>query len=204
MTRVVLKGDISVNCYLIEKNGFCYVVDPGYEKQRLREIVASKNLTVLGILLTHGHVDHIGALDAFDVPVYLHESEKEILLDDVKNGFSYYKMSKPYNIDALNLVTITATTKLKLEDEEISVIHTPGHTIGCVCYKHGNYLYSGDTLFRGTVGRCDFPTGDEDALRNSIKYLLENLPEETLVYPGHGISTKIKTEKENNPFYVNN
>ncbi len=202
MTKLLLNGDIPVNCYIIEHNNKCYIVDPGYEKEVVQNYIAQHNLEVLGILLTHGHIDHIGAIDAFDVPVYVHEKEKELLCDNHKNGFAYYGKEIPYNIDSINLVTINDGYTLALDNKIIDVIHTPGHTVGGVCYKIDNDLYTGDTLFEGSVGRWDFPTGDEKTLMKTVVKLIDTQDDSINIHPGHGESSSIGKEKKNNYFYL--
>lgn len=202
MRRILLYGDIDVNCYFIEHNGKCYIVDPGYEKDRVQKYVSENNLEVLGILLTHGHIDHIGAIDSFDVPVYIHEKEFEILIDNHKNGFEFYGKEKPYNLDDINIVKITESAKLPIDDRFIEVIFTPGHTVGGVCYKLGDDLYTGDTLFEGTVGRWDFPTGDLEVLKKTVVKLVDSQNDDVRIHPAHGGSSTIGQEKKYNHFYV--
>lgn len=201
MKKILLLGEIDVNCYIIENEGQCYIVDPGYEKEKLINFIKENNLEVLGILLTHGHIDHIGAIDAFDVPVYLHEKEYEILEDNHKNGFEFYGRTKPYNLEDINIVTFDESKVFKLGDKNIEVIFTPGHTIGGVCYKIENDLYTGDTLFKETVGKWTFPTGDLDTLKKSVIDLIENQNEDLNIHPAHGESSTIGHEKKYNLFY---
>ncbi len=202
MNKLLLNGDIPVNCYIIEHNKKCYIVDPGYEKQKVIDYVRQNDLVVLGILLTHAHIDHIGAIDAFDVPVYLHEKEYEIILDNYKNGFEFYGKEKPYNLSDINIVKIDENHEFELGDKTIKVIHTPGHTIGGVCYKIDNDLYTGDTLFRETVGKWVFPTGDLATLQKTIVDLINTQDEALNIHPAHGDSSTIGHEKLYNPFYV--
>lgn len=202
MKRLMLRGEMPINCYFIVNNNKCYIVDPGYQKDRIINYVNKNNLEVVGILLTHGHVDHIGAIDIFDVPVYLHKDEYELIIDSDKNGFDYYSKEMPFDINEINLVKIDESDRLQLDDKEIEIIHTPGHTIGGVCYKMDNDLYSGDTLFRGKVGKWTFPTGNLEDLQKSIFKLMDNLSDDVNVYPGHGRSSSIGIERENNEYYL--
>ena len=202
MKKMLLYGDINVNCYFIEHNQKCYIVDPGYEKERVIQYVKEHHLEVLGILLTHGHIDHIGAIDAFNVPIYLHEREFEIIEDNVKNGFTFYGKDKPYDLTSLHLVPLTDGQRLPLDELEIEVIHTPGHTVGCVCFKVLKDLYTGDTLFAGTVGRWDFPTGELKTLQHSIVSLIESQSDDVRIHPAHGDSSTIGTERLTNPYYL--
>lgn len=153
INRLLLEGEIPVNCYILSHQGDCVIIDPGYEKQRIRNFVASLGYRVQAILLTHAHIDHIEALDCFDVPVYLHQLEFPILTDLAKNGFDFFGKKPQYHLDRLKVVLIDEHTKIPLGDEFISVIHTPGHTVGSVCYRFGQDLFSGDTLFEASVGK---------------------------------------------------
>ncbi len=202
MKKIILNGEIPVNCYIIENQNFCYVVDPGYEKERLIKYIEKQKLTVVGILLTHCHIDHIGALDAFNVPVYIHEEEIEILHNNYKNGFKYYKREIPYKMDSLDIRIIKNKSKLNIGNSFIEVIHTPGHTKGGVCFKHNNELYTGDTLFRNSVGRWDFPTGNQEILRKSVLYIIDELDESIKVFPAHGDCSTIEEEKQSNEYYI--
>lgn len=201
MRKILLDGEIPVNCYIIEDEGRCYVVDPGFQRERLKEYIRSLNLEVVGILLTHAHYDHIGALDAFDVPIYIHEEEYHILLDGYKNGYDYDDRKMSYNIEDLYIVKIDKSTKIFLNGKEIEVLLTPGHSAGSVCYKYGYEMITGDTLFKGSVGQWDFPTGDQETLKKSVIGLIESHDENTIIYPAHGGASTIGDEKKNNFFY---
>jgi len=201
MRKILLLGDIDVNCFLIEQNNKCYIVDPGYEKEKVQKYVKDNKLEVLGILLTHGHIDHIGAIDSFDVPVYLHKNEYEIIINNYKNGFDYYGKEKPYSLENINLIRIDESTIFEIDDKKIEVLHTPGHTVGGVCFKFGNDLYTGDTLFSGSVGRWDFPTGDLNTLRKTVVDLIDSQADKVRIHPAHGTSSTIKIEKNNNFYY---
>lgn len=199
--KLLLDGEIPVNCYILERNKECFIIDPGYQKHLIQKYISEKGFTVKGILLTHAHIDHVEALDCFDVPVYLHEKEYEILINNYNNGFTYFGKLPNYSFDTLDIKLINESTIITLGDENISVIHTPGHTIGSVCYLIGFDLYSGDTLFEGSVGKWDRPSGDLNVLKKSILKLVNSLPDYTLVHPGHGHSTTIGTEKQINMYY---
>ena len=161
----------------------------------------------MGIALTHGHGDHIGAIvkivSAEKVPLWVHPEDAVMLLDAEKNlsaliGLSV-TASHPHSELADNMEINFGSIQLK-------VIHTPGHTRGGVCFymdmpeNSQPILFSGDTLFRGDVGRCDLPGGDWDTLRTSIVNRLYSLPDNTVVYPGHGDATTIANEKQSNNY----
>jgi len=199
--KLKLDGEIPMNCYVLDRNGKCFIIDPGYQKERIQEYVKKEGLEVIGILLTHAHIDHIEALDCFKVPVYLHELEYDILMDDSLNGFEFFGKQKAFDVNCLDIRTITEDTILQLAEYEITVILTPGHTVGGVCYKIENDMYVGDTLFEGSVGRWDRPTANLEQLKESVLRLIDNQPEHIIIHPGHGKSSTIGTEKQLNPFY---
>jgi glyoxylase-like metal-dependent hydrolase (beta-lactamase superfamily II) len=201
MKRILLDGQIPVNCFIIEDEGKCYVVDPGFQKERLQSYIDSLGLEVIGILLTHVHYDHIGALDAFDVPIYVNEKEYPNLLDGFINGFDYDNRKMAYNIDDLYIIKCNENTRIFLNKKEIEIILTPGHTCGGVCYKYGNELITGDTLFKGAVGQWDFPTGDQEILRQSIINLIDSQDDDVIIYPAHGPASTIGEERLRNVYY---
>ncbi|MCH4890050.1 MBL fold metallo-hydrolase [Acidaminobacter sp. JC074] len=201
MNSILLNGDIPVNCFFLEDQGKCYIIDPGYEKDKIRAYVEKNKLEVIGILLTHAHFDHIGALDVYDVPIYIHEDEYPILMDGFKNGFDYEGRSMDFNLDDLYIIKMNENTKLFLNTKPIDVILTPGHTPGCVCYKFSNHMFTGDTLFKGSVGQWDFPSGKQEDLRKSIIHLLEDYDPATIIYPAHGDKSTIGQERLSNMFY---
>ncbi len=201
MNRILLQGDIDVNCYFIEYKGKCFIVDPGYEKNKVIEFINKNNYEVLGILLTHAHVDHIGAIDAFAVPVYLHKNGYELLIDNHKNGFEFYNKKAPYDLNSIDIKLFDDHDYIKLEDKTIEIFYTPGHSIGSVCYKFDDDLYTGDTLFAGSVGRWDFPTGNLEALQHSVISIIDTFLDSTQIHPGHGPSSTISNEKKTNYYY---
>ncbi len=200
--ELVLHGDIEVNCFIIEHGQKCFIVDPGYEKQKIAAFVRGRGLEPIGILLTHAHLDHIGAVDCFNVPVHLHEADLGMLGNDLLNGFAVYGQQKPFALDSLKVVTFGDSGAFPIGDAVVTALHTPGHTSGSVCYLAGEDMLSGDTLFSGAVGRWDFPSGDMQALRRSIVRLIDGQDESLRVHPGHGPSTTIGKEKRSNPYYL--
>ena len=190
-------GDWTMNCYLAwdSESKKALVIDPGAPAPALTDFIRSKGLDVLAILNTHGHYDHVGGVvslsKAFPVPVYLHRADHALAARTAGSAVIF----KDY----------PANGRLLLGNLEIRVIHTPGHSPGSVCLKSGEILFSGDTLFARSVGKAwgDNPQQREANLRlevDNIREYLLSLPLLTKVYPGHGRSTTIGTEKAFNPF----
>ena len=200
----IVVSQVLTNCMLIinKTTREALVIDPGYEAQRIAEAITKAECKPAAILLTHGHFDHVMAVDEvrdeYNIPVYLYEDEEELLGNSILNHSAKYGM--PYQTKADELVT--DNQKLCLAGINIEVIHTAGHTSGCCCYYLPDeaVLISGDTLFYGTVGRTDFETSSSAAMSASVKRLLTTLPEDVQVFPGHGDTTTIGHEKRYNPF----
>ena len=201
--RMVL-GACQTNCYFLyrEDGKECIFIDPADQGANIYKALTQNGFQVTGILLTHGHFDHIwGAKELKELSgakLYALEAERELLQDTHKNVSA--QVGRPYTVDAD--VYVKDGEEITLADMTFQVIATPGHTGGGCCYylKEAGFLVSGDTLFQESVGRTDFPTGSMGTLIRSIKEKLFVLPEETTVYPGHGDSTTIGHEKKYNPF----
>lgn len=199
MERLTIQvGGFEVNCSILSENGKAWIVDPGQEADRIIDLLAKKGLEPAGVLLTHGHFDHIsgipGLLEKFPaLPIYIHEKDA-LMFGHPLNQLppEYPSFAKPHNLKTLD--------KLK-GLEGLEIVETPGHTPGGVCYyfPKDKLLLSGDTLFAGSVGRTDLPGGDMATLMDSLRKLT-TLPDDTLVIPGHGMHTRIALEKSGNPF----
>ena len=191
-------GPIMTNCYLLcdDAAGVCCVIDPGDEPARVEQMVQRSGCELRYILLTHGHFDHCtgvaGMLERHpELPVYICEKDAT---DGVGSEMQFARLpekNQRYYKDG-DTLTLGALT--------ISVLETPGHTPGSVCLLVGDVMFAGDTLFRGSCGRTDFPGGDQATLLHSIADVLFKLPDDTTVYPGHGPATSIGDERRNNPF----
>ena len=197
-------GAVQTNSYLIlnEETKELVIVDPAICPDYLLSHVKSNGYVPKGIILTHGHFDHVmgieGWLSEYEIPVYLHEDEKEVLANYNLN--LSVMIGKYYAYDKVE--TLKDGDILELAGFSFKVIHTPGHTQGGCCYYEENeaVLISGDTLFKSSVGRSDFPTGNMSTLVKSIKEKLFVLPDDVMVYPGHNSLTCIADEKMYNPF----
>jgi hydroxyacylglutathione hydrolase len=198
-------GPVAENCFIVRGSGSdrALVVDPGDEPERLLNAIGELGAQVDAILITHCHFDHVGAVApvaaATRAPVYCPEIEVPVLADIMSfvpwPGFGPYES---YDADE----TVSGGERLSLAGFEIDVLHTPGHSPGHVTYAidDEDALFSGDVLFKGSVGRTDLPGGDGPTLLESIRTLVERYPTETTVYPGHMGITTLGDERATNPF----
>ena len=198
-------GQVAENCYIARCDGadHAVIVDPGDEPERLLEAIDSLGVTIDGILVTHCHFDHIGAVapvaEATGAPVWCPQIEVPVLADIMSYvpwpGFGPFSS---YDADE----TVAGGEHLSLAGLEIDVVFTPGHSPGHVTYAipDEGALFSGDVLFQGSVGRTDLPGGDWGTLLESIRGLVDSYPEETTVYPGHMGITTLGAERATNSF----
>ena len=194
------------NCSLIwcEKTGDAALVDPGGDAARIKAEVASQKVTVRQILLTHGHLDHVGAAAElaahYGVPIVGPEKEDEFWLQGLP------AQSRMFGLDECPPLTpdrwLTEGETVTVGDTALQVLHCPGHTPGHIVFfdEQGRLLVSGDVIFKGGVGRSDFPRGDHGALIRSIKQKLLPLGDDVTFIPGHGPISTLGFEKANNPF----
>lgn len=194
-------GSFEVNCSLLENEGKALIIDPGQEADRIIDALENKGWEPEAILLTHGHFDHIngipGLLERFpDLPVYVSEEDAKVMSHPLNSLPPEYS---PVTVPSKNLKT--DLRNFSFLTFHFSFIPTPGHTPGGVCYffPQEKLLLSGDTLFAGSIGRTDLPGGDMATLMRSLDSL-RSLPEDTVVIPGHGMTTTIGRELASNPF----
>jgi Zn-dependent hydrolases, including glyoxylases len=194
-------GPMAANCYVIthlSTKDAC-LIDPGGEPERIKDFLKKNALSAKFIINTHGHGDHILGNGYFGVPVYIHRLEKDFLIDPDLNLSSMFGLSlKTPKASKL----LEDGDKVYLHELELEILHTPGHTPGGISVKLDGVVFTGDTLFAGSVGRTDLPNGDTEALLGSIRKKLLTLDDETVVYPGHGHESTIGIEKESNPFLI--
>jgi len=200
MKKIRLNGLIESNCYILDKQGECFIIDPGSDIESILEAIG--DLKVKGILLTHGHFDHVDLIGSFIVPIYIHKNDDILLKRKELSLYNIFNLEPSYYYPNLEIIKIDDGDEIDFQNEKIKVIHTPGHTSGSVCFLYKNKLFSGDTLFKNGIGRTDFPTSSEIEMKKSINKIINNLDENIVVYPGHDEKTTIKEEKGNNPYYL--
>ena len=195
-------GPFGSNCYIVgsksSKEGM--IIDPGDEAEVILSNVKDLELEIKSIVLTHAHIDHIGALkevkEATGAEVAIHTDEAESLQRQPLStmfGISYPAPPPPDR-------PLKDGDSIDIGDLHFSVLHTPGHSPGCICLLGEGIIFSGDTLFNYSIGRTDLPGGSYSQLMDSIHTRLMKLPDDTTVYPGHGPDTTIGTERQGNPF----
>ena len=198
-------GYLQENVYLAfcENTNEGVLIDPGSTPDKIFELLEENNVTLKYIILTHAHFDHIEAIPEikkrFDVPVVLHKDEQEIL------GNSKYSHSGLYGGMKVELaadIMLEDGDELTFGDESLKIIHTPGHTPGGACYysENARVLFTGDTLFKNEVGRCDLYKGNLGQLINEIKTKLLILPDDVAIFPGHSENSTIGREKSENSY----
>lgn len=195
----------SANCYLVtdESTGESLLIDPGSYGDRQRDFIKAQGIESLKyILLTHGHFDHMIGVErfrnAFGGEVVVHENDSDKLSSAVGSLYSRFEREIPF-AEATADITVKDGDRLPFGGGEIEVIHTPGHTKGCVCYKIGDCLFTGDTLFRGSIGRTDFPDSNQNEMLASLKKLY-SIEGDFKVYPGHEGTSTLSYEKQTNPY----
>ncbi|KXG78206.1 putative metallo-hydrolase [Fervidicola ferrireducens] len=195
-------GPLASNCYILaDDHKNAVVIDPGAEPHTILKEIEDQNLKVEWIILTHGHVDHIGAVEevknSTGAKVAIHEKDAKMLVSSQENLSFYmgHSIAQPPADKELKGMEVINVGELTLE-----IIWTPGHTPGSICIKAGKLLFTGDTLFAGSIGRTDFPGGSYEEIINSIKTKLLILDEDVRVLPGHGSESTIGVEKATNPF----
>lgn len=194
-------GEIGTNCCLIaSESGSAAILDPGSQGDKIMRKVEENGWNPKMILLTHGHFDHIGAVqelkERYSIPVYVHSADVEMLDSPEKNGgmaLLGWSIVCPWD------KTVEDGAKIQMDELVFTVIHTPGHTKGSVCYQVEDWIFSGDTLFCGGMGRTDLYGGSYPELSASLKKLA-NLDGDFQVCPGHGPGTTLEQERRENPY----
>ncbi len=196
-------GMVATNVFFLQnaETKELILIDPADRGDVIRQKTAEMEGIPVAILLTHGHFDHIEAVnelrETYHVPVYAHELEEEVLEDPMKNLSGSWGQSLSLHADVL----LKDKQEINLAGIRIIVLHTPGHTQGSCCFylPDEKVLFSGDTLFCGSYGRVDFPTSSARSMEDSVFRLVHAIPEDVDVYPGHEMFTSIRFEKRYNP-----
>jgi len=191
-------GDFDVNSYLLfnEDNKESIIIDAPFGVEKVLSFIDDKGFNLSGIIITHGHGDHIHGLIGIDAPFYIHKSDAEFLCEPDLNLSSL--MGAPFKIKQKPYILEEGI--FRIGSFKILVIHTPGHSPGSVSLSFPKRLFCGDTLFYNAIGRTDLPRASYSELISSINNKIMVLGDDTTVFPGHGISTTIKRERDNNPF----
>jgi glyoxylase-like metal-dependent hydrolase (beta-lactamase superfamily II) len=190
-------GPLNTNVYFLTSQEEAVVVDPAPGSlKKISALLEERGVKLTAVWITHSHWDHVadcrGFVDSYTIRVYVHKLDADNLTHPGSDGIPSWVPIQPVE----NVTFVADGEKLKCGDQEWTVIHTPGHSLGSVCFynEREGKLISGDTLFRGTMGKVSFPTSDPD-LMNETLLKLSQLPPETEVYPGHGPSTSIRRER---------
>ncbi|MDO4679951.1 MAG: MBL fold metallo-hydrolase [Aerococcus sp.] len=195
---------IKENCYIISDHQDALIIDPGNDSEEIVKAISALQVTPHAILITHAHFDHIGALEVirttYQIPVYINQIEQAWLQDPDKNLSSSYRYA--FTCQPAEHV-LSPVVNFQIGSFQIEARPTPGHTPGSTSYVFASerLVFSGDALFKHAIGRFDFPEGSETALLNSIRKQLFTLPDDYVVYPGHGLPTTIGQERATNPFF---
>lgn len=214
--ETVCVGPMQVNCYILAsgEDSSAIIIDPGDEARKIKRVLDKHKLKPALVINTHGHYDHIGADQEFGVPIYIHRHDLELLKDPQLNLSGLFAL--PYRVKS-EIRILEDNQNIELQDLpphqnrwcgglQLKVLHVPGHTAGGIALRMikplDKIVFTGDTLFCQGIGRSDLAGGDESLLKKSIKEKLLTLSDDTLVYPGHGPSSTIGEEKNNNPFLM--
>jgi len=199
---------VQENTYVVfNQKDACCIIDPGCyfgnERTALQEFIEQQGLTPRLLLNTHCHLDHVFGnkfvYETWDLPLHLHEKEQPVLARAPEAGLLW---GMPFENYRAELVYLTPGKQVTVGEDELTILFLPGHSPGSVGFysKDQGFIIGGDVLFRGSIGRTDLPGGDHETLLRSIREQLWPLPDETIVYPGHGEPTTIGWEKKHNPF----
>jgi len=191
-------GAYQTNCYIIQNGENCAIIDPGYEPDTILGFLSKHGLTADAILLTHGHFDHVGAVEKIvektGCALWMCEGDWSQRISPLTSYF--YPIA---NCDFTEVQFCEEGQEISAAGLSFRVLETPGHTHGSVCYLCGDAMFSGDTLFAGSCGRTDLPGGDWNTIQESLQRLAA-LEGSYTVYPGHGDSTTLAAERQYNPY----
>ncbi len=194
-------GELETNCYLFfdETGRRCLVIDPGAEAERILSLIAAEKLLPQAVVLTHAHPDHLEAAAAvtgrFRIPLWVHEADEKLMRSPAGRDLAAMFGVEPPAASRL----LVDGDRLVAGNLELKVVHSPGHSPGSILLYGAGLLFTGDTLFRGDVGRTDLPGGSEEELRRSLDRIRE-FPPATVILPGHGPASVLEQELLDNPY----
>jgi len=200
--HTMVVGRLQTNCYILQCDATAIIIDPGDEPERIVRFLNGMKVKPSQIIATHTHFDHVLGVDSLrtklSIPFLIHHDDLDMLesMQSRVRQFMGFEVPPPPKVDGY----LKDGESLKLGDESIRVLHTPGHSPGSISLSGDGYVLTGDALFSQSIGRTDLPGGDLDTLIRSIRERLFKLDDETIVYPGHGPETTIGDEKLANPF----
>lgn len=193
--RTLTLGMYQTNTYCIVQDNKLIIIDPVSKADRIQSLI-KENEILVGICLTHGHFDHIGAVDdlvdLYHCPVFIHNDDIDMTQDPDKN----YSQTKKIKLKSK---LTPYTDHMNVQSIEFEVYHTPGHTKGSVCLRFGTHLFTGDTLFKGGIGRTDLFGGNAQEMKQSLRFI-RSLNEDLTIYPGHEGITHLFDELKRNPY----
>lgn len=201
--EIITVGPLAVNCYIISdrESSESILIDPGSESKRIINLIEVRKLNLKSIINTHCHIDHIAEVksiqDHFNTQFLIHENELPVInMLSESNGLFGIDVSGVPEVSGF----LTPDQEINIGKNKGTILFTPGHSPGGISIAIQNHVFVGDCLFKNSIGRTDLHGGNYDELINSIKTKLFTLPDDTIVYPGHGPVTTIEYEKRNNPF----
>jgi len=191
-------GFFKVNCYILSLESVNVIIDPGADFDIIKRSIEKDGIKPDFILNTHGHYDHIGAVEnitsSYKIPFYIHEFEEPIITDPAKNYSSFFGENE-LSLKTYDLIKNKNYDFFK--DLGIDIINVPGHTPGSIMIKTGNFLFTGDLLFKDAIGRTDLPGGDSEEIKRSLAKI-KKMDEKSMIYPGHGEVTSLEYELKSN------
>lgn len=198
----IIVGSLATNCYLIvnKAKNQAILIDAGAEADLINAKISRHAANLCAIFLTHAHIDHIGALENIPGPIYIHHLDNSFLKDTDKNLSAF--LGSPLTISTKRkIIEVSDGQIINLAGMSFRIIHTPGHTPGSISIQVDKVIFTGDSLFKGSIGRTDLPYGSSKDLIAAIKNKLFPLADSIKVYPGHGDASTIGEEKRSNPFF---
>lgn len=199
--KLFVVGLLETNCYIVydAKDRYGILIDPGFFDSGISDFIEKNDIRIKNIVNTHGHIDHTAGNSAFGYPVLIHKKDSFLLQAPDMNLAGYtgtaFTPCRPQKL-------LNEGDVIKFGKNALEVLHTPGHTPGSICLKIEDLLFTGDTIFKGGVGRTDFSYSNERMLMDSIKNKIIKMEDNTRIYPGHGQMSNIGFEKTHNPFLI--